>query len=664
MNAASLPVPGLRNGTYPQKKNPASGFRAKLETAARGLADHAGWKSTHYYLRRADRVLRLERQYHPLSTRQLEKAAATLGATLRRSGLGHTALLHVIALNRELVFRETGLKAYRNQVCASLVMLDHRLAEMHTGEGKTLSTIIAALSAAVAGIPVHVITANDFLVSRDAAQLRPIATKLGLTTGAIITELEPEARQHEYRCNIVYCTGKELVFDYLRDNLGRPGNQHDLHYRLSALSSNDPTQPQTVLQGLCLALIDEADSILLDEATTPLILSRQSGSGLTEAHYRQALQIARKLDAELHYIKLHDSKQIELTTLGKSTISQHCRNLPGLWQISRFQRSTITQALTALYSYHRDHDYLVADDAVQIIDPTTGRLAEGRQWSKGLHQFIELKEDCPLSNAFQPMARITYQRFFPRYLQLGGTSATLREAKGELLSLYGLPVVTVPLHRPSQRKTKATIIYGNASSKWRQVVEQTRQQRSLGRPVLIGTESVKDSERLSVLLQQDKIPHVVLNARQNAEEAAIVACAGAAGHVTVATNMAGRGTDISLPDEIRARGGLHVISCQLNGARRIDRQLQGRCARQGSPGSVETILSLEETLFRQHLPAALLRWLQRTYGHGAGTLPRWLALLLPYITQRQDERRKRIIRSQLRRSDEQNRKLLGIGGRE
>ncbi|HID07507.1 MAG TPA: hypothetical protein EYP10_10220, partial [Armatimonadetes bacterium] len=298
------------------------------------------------------------------------------------------------------------------------------------------------------------------------------------------------------------------------------------------------------------------------------------------------------------------------------------------------------------------------------IDPTTGRIAEGRQWSRGLHQFIELKEDLPLSDAFQPMARITYQRFFPRYLQLGGTSATLREARSELLSLYGLAVVSVPLHRPSQRLTSATVIYPDADLKWAMVVRQVHHECARNRPVLIATESVADSETLSCHLDAANIPHVVLNARQDAEEAKIVAQAGKAGAVTVATNMAGRGTDIRIDANVAAHGGLHVISCQLNGTRRIERQLHGRCARQGKPGSVETILSLHEPLFRQQLPPQLYRWLLRTFTSRRAPLPTWVSKILPAIARQRHERMQRSIRSHLRRSDAQNRRLLGVGGRE
>ena len=664
MSGSAIPAPGLVHGVYPQRDDTPEGLRVHLRTAGLKLLDRLGGRGTSHYLRKADAVLEREQRFARLDDGGLRRAAEQAATLLRQHGLRHAALLDAVAIAREQVRRETGLLGYRNQVCATLVMLDGRLAEMHTGEGKTLATFMAALAAALAGIPVHVITANDFLVGRDADQLRPVAARIGLRTGAITTELDPEQRRDEYACDIVYCTGKELVFDYLRDRLTRREHRHDLHHRLARLGDSGSHGGQPVLRGLCLALIDEADSILLDEATTPLILSRQGASGMTETHYRQAMKIARRLDEGLHYRCIPDSREITLTPRGRTAIGDRCRHLPGLWRIGRFQRGTVTQALVALHRYERDRDYLVRDDKVHIIDPTTGRIAEGRQWSKGLHQFIELKEGCPLSDAFQPMARITFQRFFPRYLRLGGTSATLREARGELLSLYALPVVAVPLHRPSRRRTAPPVLHATAERKWARTIERTRQEIGRGRPVLIATESVRDSDTLSALLDRAGIEHVVLNARQDAEEAAIVARAGRAGAVTVATNMAGRGTDITIPDEVKQRGGLHVISCQLNGARRIERQLHGRCARQGSPGSVETILSLEESLFRQYLLASLQRWLRRYRNRRDAPLPGWLARLLPALVRRRHEQTQRRIRATLRRADEQNRRLLGIGGRE
>ncbi len=663
MSTATIPAPGLVHGVYPQRKDPAAGWRSHLRTAGLKLLDLSGGRGQAYYLRRADKVLRREARFREMSDAMLKREAGQTGLLLRRHGLRHDALLDAVAIARELLRRDTGLLAYHSQLCATLVMLDHRLAEMHTGEGKTLATYMAALAAALAGIPVHVITANDFLVSRDAERLRPVAARIGLRVGAVIAELDPEQRRGEYGCDIVYCTGKELVFDYLRDRMQRRNDRHDLHHRLSRLSgANAAAEP--VLRGLCLALIDEADSILLDEATTPLILSRMGASGMTEAHYRQAMKIARRLDPDLHFRIVRDSKEIELTALGRRAIADRCRNLPGLWRIGRFQRGTVTQALVALHRYRRDHDYLVRDEKVHIIDPTTGRIAEGRQWSKGLHQFIELKEGCPLSSAFTPMARITFQRFFPRYLQLGGTSATLREARSELLSLYDLAVVTIPLHRPSRRITAPPRLYADADTKWTVVIDRVRQQLDKGRPVLVATETVADSEILSARLSTAGIEHVVLNARQDAEEAAIVARAGEPGAVTVATNMAGRGTDIAIGDEVRRRGGLHVISCQLSGSRRVERQLHGRCARQGSPGSVETILSLDEPLLRQQLPGWLYHCCRRWAAGRDAPLPHWLARLLPALAQRRFERTQRRIRASLRRADEQNRRLLGVAGSE
>lgn len=663
MTTSTLPAPGLVHGVYPQRKNPPHGFRQQLRTIGLKLADQVSLKGSGYYLRRADHVLGLQQRYESLSDAALQEDARAIAAALSQHGLRHHRLLEAVAVAREVIRRETGLLAYRSQICATLVMLDHRLAEMHTGEGKTLATYMAALTAGIAAIPTHVITANDFLVSRDADGLRPIAARIGLEVGAIIEEMTPEQRREAYACHITYCTGKELVFDYLRDRLAAQDARHDLHRRLNRLSRSQTSARGVVLRGLCLALIDEADSILLDEATTPLILSQPRPGGMTEKHYQQALQIAARLDPELHFRTYHDTREIELTALGSNTVDQLCAKLPGLWRIARFRTDTVVQALRAVHLYARDRDYLVRDDAVHIIDPTTGRIAQGRQWAKGLHQFIELKEACPLSNAFAPMARITYQRFFPRYLQLGGTSATLHEARGELLSLYGLGVVRVPLHRASRRQQTAPQLFRNATHKWRAVIARARELHGRDIPVLIATESVDDSETLSAMLHAAGIPHVVLNARQDVEESRIVAGAGHPGSVTVATNMAGRGTDIKIDDKIAALGGLHVLSCQLNGSRRIERQLYGRCGRQGQPGKVEILLSLDEPLLQRQLSKRTLGWLRKAFARRA-TLPGWIASpLLGWVRQRH-ERHQKQLRKALQKLDEQNRKLLGMGGQE
>jgi preprotein translocase subunit SecA len=329
---------------------------------------------------------------------------------------------------------------------------------------------------------------------------------------------------------------------------------------------------------------------------------------------------------------------------------------------ARFREGLIGQALAALYLYHRDRDYLLKDDAVHIIDPTTGRRAEGRQWSRGLHQLLEMKEGCLPSNEFQAIAQITYQRFFPRYLQVGGTSATLRESRSELQFVYELPVVKVPRRKSSRLTYLPQRLYFKRRYRWRAVVKRVIELRAQGRPVLIGTDSVADSEALARSLRSAQVPHVVLNARQDDKEAHIVARAGKSRQVTVTTNMAGRGTDIPLEKSVVECGGLHVIHCQHNASRRIDRQLRGRCGRQGEPGSVETLLCLEDTLIARYLSAKMIQLLSKVFDISK-PLPHWLGILLSAIPQRLEEGRQRDLRDRLRRSDRQVQQWLAISGR-
>jgi preprotein translocase subunit SecA len=336
--------------------------------------------------------------------------------------------------------------------------------------------------------------------------------------------------------------------------------------------------------------------------------------------------------------------------------------MSGVWRDRRRREEGVTQALAAKHLFKRDRDYLVRDGKVEIIDETTGRVAEGRVWSRGLHQLIERKEGCEPSGEQRTIAQITYQRVFPRYLRLCGMSGTLREARKELHSIYALPVSNIPLHQPSKRVFLPAQVLATAAAKWDAVIRRTLALRAEGRPVLIGMDSVADSEVLSGRFSRLNVPHALLNARQDRDESAVVAQAGVAGQITIATNMAGRGTDIPLAPGVAARGGLHVICCQHNSARRIDRQLHGRCARRGDPGSVETILCLEDRLISQYLPAALKAPLRRCFNYD-GRLPGFLAQFLLCLPQILQERRHWRQRSQLLQQDGLLDRRLSFGGR-
>jgi preprotein translocase subunit SecA len=478
---------------------------------------------------------------------------------------------------------------------------------------------------------------------------------LGLTLGVVTQPMQSAARRDAYECNVTYCTAKELGFDYLRDRIAMGGRKSELERRIDWLRGKDR---RLLLRGLFMAVIDEADSILIDEARTPLILSQSRLDSDNSNRCREALELARDLELGRDFrLDLHE-RTAELTAKGKEklfrreaqTYFARAPGLPDAWQSPPRREEMTALALCALYLCQRDRDYLVHEGGVRIIDQNTGRVAEGRVWSRGLHRLIELKENCKPSGEHHTIAQITYQRLFPRYLRLAGMSGTLTESRAELLSVYKLRIVKVPLRRPSQRRWLPLQFFTTREAKWDAVLNRVIDLHSRGRPILVGTDSVADSEFLSTRLRAFNLPHNVLNARQHKEEARIVAQAGQFGSITVTTNMAGRGTDIALGAGVAALGGLHVICCQHNCARRIDRQLYGRCARQGDPGSAERILSLQDELVSRYVPGWLTRSLARKYGHDRA-LPVGLARILATVAQRLEEQRQQLQRLRLLKQD-------------
>ncbi|MPY76868.1 MAG: hypothetical protein GEU87_21750 [Alphaproteobacteria bacterium] len=391
--------------------------------------------------------------------------------------------------------------------------------------------------------------------------------------------------------------------------------------RAAALAP-DAAQPR--LRGLCMAILDEADNVLLDEAVTPLVISAPHANPERRAFLWQALALARELREPEDFTAERASRRAHLTEYGRERLGLLSAGLGAPWRMRRRAEEAVAMALAALHLYRRDRDYVIADDRVVIVDPHTGRTAPGRAWSQGLHGLIELKERKPLSADTRTLAQITYQRFFPRYLRLAGMSGTLREAHRELRSVYGLSVVEVPLRRPSRRLRLPARLFGTGPQRWQPLIDRIRELHASRRPVLIGTGSVADSEALGCALAQARIPHSVLNARHHREEAAIVARAGRPGAVTIATQMAGRGTDVVLEPGTRELGGLHVIDCQEAAPRRLERQLAGRCARQGDPGSCERWLPLDSKAWEKPSASILRRLIRYLNRNGTARRPQWL----------------------------------------
>lgn len=540
-----------------------------------------------------------------MSDDALKLMALQARAGLLRDGLKGHALSLALAVVSQAVHRERGWWPRSTQLEAAAWMLHNHLVELGTGEGKTLVAQLVAACAALAGVPVHVLTSNDYLAQRDADEARALCERLGLSVGCIQHDDKADVRRSAYACDLTYASAREVVFDHLRDRLGA-----------SQEGAGSPAaHEQPVLRGLCMAVLDEADSMLIDEASTPLILSQQVRDDELP-RWRLALFLARQMKPGEQVVETAPGRW-ELTEAGSDWLALRARTLSTEWQLRRLREEWVTQALAALHAFQRDVDYVVHDGEIQIVDVHSGRRAQGRSWSRGLHQLIGLKEGLQPAPATQTLLQMTHQQFFPRYLRLCGQSGTLREARIELLATYGLPVRAVAPHRPSRRNDLGLRVHASADEHWQEVAERVmaRHEQGRGQPVLVGTRSVADSLRLSAMLTAKGCPHQVLNASQDEAEAEVVAQAGEPGAVTVATQMAGRGTDVHVGEAAEALGGLHVIVAGLHPARRIDRQLAGRCARRGQPGSHERLVHLEEEGWSPWTPAWLTKVLASCMAH-------------------------------------------------
>ncbi len=603
------------------------------------------------------RVLGAQSRLESLDESAYRSALQALRLALRRSGVTDRHLAECFAHIRLQAQRTLGISHYPVQIRGGYLMARGLLVEMDTGEGKTLTATLPAAAMALAGYRVQVITVNDYLAARDAEQLGQIYERLGLRC-AVVREDDDEPAHHQgFAADICYCTGKTLAFDYLRDRMA-------LGDRLGALSMDldgytGRWQRNIRLPGLQFALIDEADSILIDEARTPLIIAAAGGETDTDFHAR-AIELARALLEGEDFVEAGEQQGYDLTEQGRRRLAGWCEGAAGAWG-HQTQEYAVCRALLALYGFRRDVHYIVDEDAVVIVDEQTGRVMPDRSWEAGMHQLIEIKEGVPVTAGRQTLARISYQLFFQRFLHLAGMSGTAREVARELIGHYGLPVVRVPPHRRSQRVFQGRVVYPGQVQKWEAVASRCQALFEQGRAVLVGTRSIESAEALAECMSERDIPFQLLHARQDAEEAAVIARAGQPGQITIATNMAGRGTDIALHPEVRQRGGLHVILTEGHESRRIDRQLIGRCARQGEPGSYQIMLSLEDDLIAGSAPAQWIAARARK-GQLSGF---WQLLGYAWyrFAQAALERRHRRVRAQLLRTEYRLRRSLSFTGR-
>jgi preprotein translocase subunit SecA len=645
---------------YPERRTRSPGM---VEDNLRAAAALLPWPPQGLLRLAARRVARLAATFGPEAARTADTpdAIAAAIATLRaqlRAGITPASTARAFALIRVLAARHLGMTPYNVQLMAAWSMLRGRMAELATGEGKTLAASLAAATAALAGRMVHVVTVNDYLAARDHAQLSPLYRSLGLTAGLVVHGQQPAERRAAYACDIVYASNKELVFDYLRDQMRRRATPTALHGRLARLNSGRADEDALVLRGLDFAIVDEADSVLIDEARTPLIISETSQDAVSDNVCVEALDLVAGLTEGADYHVDRSARRIDLTPAGRRRVEQLSAALGEQWGSTVVRSELVIKALTARLLFERDVHYLVRDGKIQIIDEYTGRIMEDRFWNDGLHQMIEAKEGCAASGQRGSVARITYQRFFTRYRHLSGMSGTLAEVTRELRSTYSVGVARIPTHHRCRRHVEPTMVVATAAAKWRAIADRAMTLADSGRPVLVGTRSVAASELASMLLRGQGVAHNLLNAAQDAAEAAIIASAGEAGCVTIATNMAGRGTDIRLAQGLSDRGGLAVILSERHDAARIDRQLAGRGARQGDRGSFMQVLSFEDALLdplRNNPAGRLLLAAARAH--------RLVACALFSLMQRRAERRHRLVRRELMRFEARLQGSLSFAGR-
>lgn len=621
-----------------------------LKTGGRPTrARHSRWRSM------ADAIIRDSEQLASFTEAELARKANELRWQARSGTPLDRLLPAAYSLVREVSRRTLNKQHYPVQLMGGIALFEGGLAEMQTGEGKTLTATLPAFLRSLMGQGCHVITVNDYLAKRDSEILAPLYNMLGLTVGCIQTDDVPEQRHAAYRADITFTTGREVGFDFLRDRLQKTAGPDETDLR--PIFDNPIAQTSSMVQrGLYFALIDEADSVLIDDAGTPLIIAMedtQSEASLELYSWSKTAALRMKDGEDFQFDPAH--RTVELTVAG-------CRKLL-MWPKPATLNTVdveklyhhIEQALRAEIGFQRDRDYVVADEEVMIVDESTGRVLEGRKWQDGLHQAVETKEKVEVSPQTGDAARITVQNFFRRYEFLAGMTGTALAAASEFRGTYRLTVTPIPTHRKARRIQLPTKIFLSLEAKYRALGQEIHRLQRAGHAILVGTPSVKASEYLGRILLQLHTPNRILNALQDAEEAEIVAQAGQPGQVTIATNMAGRGTDILLHDDVRAKGGLYVFATEVHSSRRIDRQLIGRSARQGDPGAFQFWLSLEDELFSDVPAATYGKWKKSAVPDEQGQLPRRWFFVFRKI-QKQIETRQLRQRRQLLRQDTEREK--------
>ena len=633
---------------HPAVDSPATWIAAHLSVAT------SGWRS-----RRAMRIglaaARVAQQMTDLSGDALARRRDGVRASLRAKNMSDRDLIEALAIANEYARRNLKLTPFAEQLACAAALVRGAVAEMETGEGKTLAAFLAATVFGLAGRAVHVVTANDYLADRDAQDLRGAYAALGLSVGTVIGgDLVPK-RQAAYGADIVYVSSKEVAFDYLRDGLApsHDANNPDLAAKLGRVFAlTGAVRAQPLQRGLDVAIVDEIDSVLIDEAGTPLLISTNRAGDISEDTARQALALAAKFTPGLDFALDAFALMPVLTPGGMQRLEDETAQLTGPWRIRLIRDELMRAAIASHHALKRDHHYLVRDGKIVLIDQHSGRATPDRHWSHGLSLMVEVKEGCVSTGEKKSLASISFQRFFRGYATICGMSGTVREVAVELRAVYGLKSTWVKRRLPLCRTHEQQRVFPDREKLWAMAAQAAAELHARGQPALVAVRSVGEANRASAALSTFGVPHRVLSAAQDSTEAEIVANAGKSGAITIVTNMAGRGTDIRLGAGVAELGGLVVVICERHDSRRVDRQLIGRCARQGDPGVVMEFVSPEDSAIRFLGPLwqkLMARWPQLT------------GIAIAYA-QRLSDRHNMRARLQLLRRDEQLSKIMAFAG--
>lgn len=566
-----------------------------------------------------DRLLKLARKIDFESRKYIVQSSSIFNGNLQlardrfKRSECEKDLIEGFALVQEAVSRTLGYRPYVEQMAGALALYKGYIAEMSTGEGKTVTAAMCGVVRGWGGRPCHIITANDYLASRDAQIMKPLYTYCGVSVDAVTGEMKPAERRKGYAADVTYSTAKEVLADFLRDRIAMGKSQNFSRRILDGFSLNQNKFTENLVQrGLCSAIVDEADNVLIDEAVTPLIISREKENKGFDRSCEIAFELSKKLVRDVDYVV--DFKQrtvrflVDMDERLEEIQEEMAEQDDGGKGFCRagFLKDLVRQALIAEELFFPNRQYVVEEGKVVIVDESTGRKMPMRSWNGGLHQMVELKEGLKLSGLKETEARMSFQRFFRLYKHFSGMTGTGKEASKEFWTIYGAPVLCIPNHRKCKRKVSFLKTYSTKEKKRRAIVKEVVKIHKIGRPVLIGTKDIDESEILAQKLASVGLHCRIINAVRSEDEANIIAEAGKYGAITVATNMAGRGTDIKIPDSVKKIGGLHVIATECNASARIDRQLFGRSARQGDPGSASHYASFEDEVLRRNLPTSIL----------------------------------------------------------